>query len=118
MASSSAPSASSTHKTYRGCCHCQAVVFRVSFPLSDPSAESGAPAPRSSSDYPATAYPPAIRYAEQCDCSFCVRHGVLWAWVPPGAELVFERGREGLSEYTFGDGRYKHLVGTAGARAE
>jgi hypothetical protein len=66
--------------TYRGCCHCQSTIFRVTLPsLSSTSAAN-----------------------LRCACAPCAKRGALWARAPPGA-LVFERGRDALRAYSADD---------------
>jgi hypothetical protein len=66
--------------TYRGCCHCQSTIFRVTLPsISSNSAAN-----------------------LRCACAPCAKRGALWARAPPGA-LVFERGRDALRAYPADD---------------
>jgi hypothetical protein len=69
-------------KTYQGRCHCGAVRFTVK---SEP-----------------------IEKGLRCNCSICVRKGVLLSarYYTP-AELTFS-GREGLTLYAFGDRMVNH----------
>jgi hypothetical protein len=80
-------------KTYRGCCHCQAVVFSVTLPdVTHEQANNGV-----------------------CDCSHCAKRAVLWAFAKPGA-LVFEKGLDALKGYQFGAKSTTHFVSLRSSR--
>jgi hypothetical protein len=74
-------------KTYRGSCHCQTVVFSVTLP--DIAHEKAG--------------------NDVCDCSFCAKRAVIWAWADPGA-LEFEKGLDGMKGYQFGAKSTTHYV--------
>jgi hypothetical protein len=74
-------------KTYRGSCHCQAVVFSVTLPdIAHEKADNGV-----------------------CNCSFCAKRAVIWAFAEPGA-LEFEKGLDGMKGYQFGTKSTTHYV--------
>lgn len=68
--------------THRGGCHCGAVAFEVEAP------------PR--------------LVVQECNCSICAASG-YWHLIVPAARFHLLRGREALSEYTFGTGVARHL---------
>ena len=66
----------------RGCCHCGAVVLKIS--LSD-----------------------GFSTARRCDCSYCRRRGAIAVSAPlDGVKVV--QGAESLTLYQFGTGTAKH----------
>ena len=68
--------------THRGGCHCGAVAFEV---------EAA-----------------ARLVVQECNCSICTASG-YWHLIVPGARFRLLRGREALSDYTFGTGVARHL---------
>ena len=68
--------------THRGGCHCGAVAFEV---------EAA-----------------ARLVVQECNCSICTASG-YWHLIVPGARFHLLRGREALSDYTFGTGVARHL---------
>ncbi|RDA87052.1 hypothetical protein CP532_3256 [Ophiocordyceps camponoti-leonardi (nom. inval.)] len=74
--------AGSDIKTYRGNCHCGAIVFEAEM------AE--------------------IKAAKACNCSICHKKGYLWLY-PEGERLRFVKGSDdSMTGYTFGSGKIKH----------
>jgi hypothetical protein len=68
--------------THRGGCHCGAVAFEV-----DAAARL---------------------VVQECNCSICTASG-YWHLIVPAARFRLLRGREALSQYTFGTGVARHL---------
>jgi hypothetical protein len=68
--------------THRGGCHCGAVAFEL-----DAAARL---------------------VVQECNCSICTASG-YWHLIVPAARFRLLRGREALSEYTFGTGVARHL---------
>ena len=68
--------------THRGGCHCGAVAFEV-----DAAARL---------------------VVQECNCSICTASG-YWHLIVPTARFRLLRGREALSQYTFGTGVARHL---------
>src|SRR5574339_591834 len=68
--------------THRGGCHCGAVAFEVDAP--------------------------ARLVVQECNCSICAASG-FWHLIVPAARFRLLRGRDALSEYTFGTGVARHL---------
>jgi hypothetical protein len=68
--------------THRGGCHCGAVAFEL-----DAAARL---------------------VVHECNCSICTASG-YWHLIVPAARFRLQRGREALSEYTFGTGVARHL---------
>jgi hypothetical protein len=44
-----------------------------------------------------------------CDCSFCLKRRVVWAFVP-GKSMVLHKDGEGLEDYKFGSKTANHKV--------
>jgi hypothetical protein len=44
-----------------------------------------------------------------CDCSFCLKRRVVWAFVP-GKSMVLHKGGDGLEDYKFGSKTANHKV--------
>jgi hypothetical protein len=63
----------------RGRCHCHNVTFSL---LWEPS--------------------PAEIQARACTCTFCTKHGGVWASHPPGILKVFIQKSNAVSKYSFG----------------
>lgn len=75
-------------RTYRGNCHCGAVVFEAEIP--------------------------EITCVNECNCSFCVKRGYLLVPRTNISNVQFVKGSIGdLSSYTFGNGVYNHKVSYA-----
>jgi hypothetical protein len=74
-------------RTYRGSCHCQRTVFTVTLPRST-----------------------ALRDNLVCNCSHCLKQGIVWGFTPPGYKIEFEKGKDGLTSYEFGARTFKHYV--------
>ncbi|HET7202853.1 MAG TPA: GFA family protein [Steroidobacteraceae bacterium] len=68
--------------THRGGCHCGAVAFEVDAP--------------------------ARLLVQECNCSICAASG-FWHLIVPATRFRLLRGRDALSEYTFGTGVARHL---------
>lgn len=69
-------------KTYRGSCHCGAVVFEADLDLEQPTF--------------------------RCNCSIC-RRTRFWVAVAGGDGMRLLRGEGDLVEYRFGNGRNQHF---------
>lgn len=67
---------------HRGGCHCGAVAFEVDAP--------------------------ARLVVQECNCSICTASG-YWHLIVPAKRFRLLRGREALSEYTFGTRVARHL---------
>ena len=77
-------------KTYVGNCHCGRFKFKVTVP--------------------------EIKEVNDCNCTFCVKAGPLWAGVRgEGSEFAFERGTEhDMQTYRFGSGKGQTKVRCGG----
>ncbi|KAI1815474.1 glutathione-dependent formaldehyde-activating enzyme [Poronia punctata] len=71
-------------KTYRGNCHCAAIVYEITL------AE--------------------IKKVTECNCSICVKKGTIYVWPDADAdEIKYVKGDPSvLTEYTFNEGKFTH----------
>ena len=70
-------------------CHCQANILRITFPESVKPFEKN----------------------DVCDCSFCLKRRIIWAFAPEGSGKVL-KGMDKLQTYQFGNKTLYHQVGT------
>lgn len=68
-------------QTYQGSCHCQAVLFEVDLELTE---------------------------VIKCNCSICIRKGLLLAFAPESA-FTLKKGEGELTEYRFNKKNIAHL---------
>lgn len=67
-------------KTYRGNCHCGAFVYEAKLP--------------------------EIKSYDECNCSICHKLGYAWLFPGQGNFDVVKGSIDGLTAYTFGNGKY------------
>ncbi|MCJ1258599.1 hypothetical protein MMC24_006432 [Lignoscripta atroalba] len=73
-------------KEYHGNCHCGAFIF--SFKAAE------------------------LKQAEVCNCSICVKGGMMWTEPATDDYFVVEKGKDSLKDYTFGQRIMTHKVRT------
>jgi hypothetical protein len=77
-------------KTYTGCCHCQKHVFRVILPdltVHDENLD-----------------------VQRCDCSFCEKRGIIWAFAKKDQFEFVKGGKADLKGYRFGSKKSENFV--------